>query len=69
MEQASCRIRDTDYRLGNHPPRVPDPGQLQNAPGHQRMSLLLNMMLENDRKARKNSLCNLPFMDGTHQYI
>jgi hypothetical protein len=39
MEQASSRTAQTFAALGIHTPGIPIPGELQNAPGHQKMSL------------------------------
>jgi hypothetical protein len=47
--------------LGFHAPCLPISGELQNAPGHQRMSLSSKYDAEKYRGARKIALRNLPF--------
>jgi hypothetical protein len=68
MEQAWCRIWDTDCRLGNHAPCIPVPVQVKQTPGHQRMSQRSNMMREK-QTAALNRTVQFALMDGNTECI
>jgi hypothetical protein len=68
MEQASCRIRNTDCRLGTIHPAFPFRKKPKRT-GASNNEPQLKTDAENSRKALTNALDYLPFMDGIDQYI